>query len=165
MSDTYFSAGELKQMGFKKVGNNVFVSRDARLFAIEGELGDSVRIDVFAVLTGKIFLGKNVHISPFCFLGGTGGEIRMQDGSGMSTHVSIFTKSDDYSAMSAPGKKSTGNVLVGENTILGAGTKILPGITIGKNTKISSGCVIDRDIESDALIIHRGLSLVPFHSA
>jgi carbonic anhydrase/acetyltransferase-like protein (isoleucine patch superfamily) len=155
------TAEELIDMGFSYVGKNVMVSRDARLFAIEGSLDDGVRIDTYAVLTGKIRLGKNVHVSPFCFLGGTGGEIFMDDYSGMSTNVSIFTKSDNYK-MRNPEKisKESGNVSIGRKSIIGSGTIILPGVSIAEYASIGCNCVIADNVEKGAIIISRGAGLI-----
>ena len=106
-----YSKTELIGLGFTSVGDGVVVSKDARLYEICGAIGDSVRIDAFSILTGRIVLGANVHISPFCFLGGTGGVIEIKHHSGLSSHVSVFTKSVDYSAQQLEGAdKITGDV-------------------------------------------------------
>lgn len=156
-----YSRAELLDMGFSSVGDNVMVSKDARLFAVTGSLGTGVRIDAFAILTGHVELGDNVHISPFCFLGGTGGVIKMEKNSGLSSHVSVYTKSADYSNPGCGSEnKLAGDVRVGENSIIGSGTKIMPGVMINDNVSISCNCVINKDIEKGSIIINRGLGLV-----
>lgn len=155
-----YSREELLKMGFKSVGKDIFVSKDARFFSISGKLGDGVRIDAFSILTGHVELGRNVHISPFCFLGGTGGAIRMGANSGVSTHVSIFTKSADYSKQSLDTPKLMGNVTIGEHSIVGAGSTVMPGSKIGKNTSIGCNSVITGFIKAGSIIISRGTGLV-----
>lgn len=152
---------ELLNFGFEAVGENVMVSRDARLFAVSGSLGNGVRIDAFAILTGHIELGADVHISPFCFLNGTGGIIKMDANSGVSSHVSIFTKSADYTGDDLlTAAKITGDVHVGANSIIGAGCKIMPKVTIETNVSIGCNCVINSDIENSSIIVNRGMGLI-----
>ena len=156
-----YSKTELIGIGFASVGNGVVVSKDARLYEINGVLGDSVRIDAFSILTGRIVLDANVHISPFCFLGGTGGVIEMKHHSGLSSHVSVFTKSADYSTHQREGAdKITGDVYIGEHTVIGSGTKILPGTTISEHVSVGCNSVINQNIERGSIIVSRNMGLV-----
>jgi acetyltransferase-like isoleucine patch superfamily enzyme len=159
---TEYTRAELLALGFDSVGDDVMVSRDARFFAISGHLGDAVRIDAFAVLTGHIELGNGVHISPFCFLGGSGGKIVMEDRSGLSTHVSVFTKSDDYRVTNLEaGKKLEGDVVIKAHSIVGSGSRVMPGIVIHEDASIGCNSVVNKDIERGAIVINRGMGLVP----
>src|SRR6185295_7819409 len=90
------SREELLAIGFSAVGSDCKVSRHAHFFATSGKLGDGVRIDALAILTGHIELDDHAHVSPFSFLGGTGGKIKFGKHAGISTHCSLFTKTDDY---------------------------------------------------------------------
>jgi acetyltransferase-like isoleucine patch superfamily enzyme len=160
MSDIY-SKEELLNLGFKFIGKGVFVSKDARFFAITGELGEGVRIDAYSILTGHIVLGRNVHISPFCFLSGTGGTIRMGSNSGVSAHVSVFTKSVDYSKqILADAPKLTGNVSIGDYSVVGSGSTIMPGSKIGKNVSIGCNCVINGPVQKGTILVSRGIGLI-----
>jgi acetyltransferase-like isoleucine patch superfamily enzyme len=160
MSDIY-SKKELLGLGFKSIGKGAIVSKDARFFVIEGELGPGVRIDAYSILTGRIVLGKNVHISPFCFLGGTGGTIRMASYSGLSTHVSIFTKSADYSKQSLENNlKLTGKVSIGDYSIIGSGSTVMPGSKIGKQVSIGCNSVVNGSIQTGSVIVNRGIGLI-----
>ncbi|MGD2117442.1 MAG: hypothetical protein PVG66_03725 [Chromatiales bacterium] len=155
-----YSREQLIELGFEQVGKDVRVSCDARLFAINGRLGDSVRIDAYAILTGHIVLGNSVHISPFCFLGGTGGVIEMQDHAGLSTHVSVFTKSDDYSDAVVGADKLTGDVFIGERSIVGSGCTIMPGVQIEHDVSVGINCVINQKLDKGSLVVNRGIGLV-----
>ncbi len=155
-----YSREDLLKIGFKSVGKATLVSKDARFFSVQGELGDGVRIDAFSILTGHILLGKNVHVSPFCFLGGTGGTIRMGPHSGLSTHVSVFTKSADYSKQTLDAPKLTGNVSIGNHSIVGSGSTVMPGSKIGKNASLGCNCVIQGSVPAGSIIVSRGTGLV-----
>lgn len=153
---------ELTKLGFSRIGADTRISKEAKFYTTLGELGDKVRIDTYAICTGEINLSDYVHISPFCFLGGTGGKIIMGAYSGISTHVSIFTKSDDYSTnRTGTAKKLFGDVVIGQYSIIGSGTKILPGVKIGNFVSIGCNCVINRDIPDHTIIISRASALLP----
>jgi acetyltransferase-like isoleucine patch superfamily enzyme len=163
-SKTYtntYTKEELLKLGFSKVGDDPMVSKDARFFGVSGTLGDQVRIDAFAILTGRIELGDGVHVSPFCFMGGTGGVIRMGERSGISTHVSIFTKSDDYSVDGKDRGKVSGPVTIGRNSIVGSGSMVAPGVTIGDHVSIGCHAVVNHDIQPGMVLVSRGLGLMP----
>ena len=152
---------ELLARGFREVGKGVQVSRDARFFGVDGVLGDEVRIDAFAILTGRIRLHAGVHISPFSFLSGAGGVIEMHPGSGVASRVTIYTKSADYTGSEvSASKKVAGDVSIGENSIVGTGSTIMPGVSIGPNVSIATNSVVTKDIEAGSIVINRGLQLV-----
>jgi galactoside O-acetyltransferase len=54
-------------------------------------IGDYSRIDDFYVLSGKITIGRNVHIAVFCNLAGGEPGLTMEDFSGLAYHVNVFT--------------------------------------------------------------------------
>ena len=160
MEDNY-SRQELMALGFSEVGDNLMVSRDVRFYAIEGKLGDGVRIDTYGILSGNIELGDNVHISPFCFLSATGGKITMKPNSGIGPHVAILTKSDDYTAADLTSSdKVAGDITVGENCIIGSGCKIFPGSTIGHDASLGSNCIVTGDINPGDIVVSRSASLI-----
>lgn len=152
---------ELLALGFSQVGANTRVSRRAVFYNVSGAIGDGARIDDFAILTGHVEVGENTHVSPFCFLGGTGGKITLAAGSGMSTHVSIFTKSDDYQqATNGPRDKVTGDVRIGRHSILGAQCVVLPGATIGQNCSFGVGCTLSGDFPDGGRYVSVGIKSV-----
>jgi len=154
---------ELLELGFESVGQNTMVSRDARFYSISGKIGDYTRIDAFAILTGHIELDTHVHISPFSFLGGTGGKIHFMDNSGISTHVSIFTKSDNYRNNSLENKEQSkiiGDVTIGKNSIIGFSSVVMPGVTVSENVSIGANSIIARNVNAGEIIISKGVGLI-----
>ena len=49
--------------------------------------------------------------------------------------------------------RSEGGVKIGDNVMLGAGSKILNGVTIGDNAKVGANCVVVQDIPADATCV------------
>ena len=107
------------------------------------------------VSTGYMFT------SALQFLGGTGGVSQMDDNAGLSSHVSIFTKSADYRVIDLENSdKVEGDVHIGKNSIIGSGSKIMPCITIGDNVSVGCNCVIGKNIEGGSIIVSKSLALV-----
>ena len=59
-----------------------------------------MRIDDFAIISGKVTLGNYIHIAQFCGLYGGSAGIEMEDYTGLSSKCSLYATSDDYSGMS-----------------------------------------------------------------
>jgi len=147
MSDTsFYSQEELLELGFRKVGTNVLVSRFARFYDISNiQIGNHVRIDDFCILSGNIQLGSYIHISPYSALYGRFG-IVMEDFTGLSPRCTVFSASDDFSgeymvSPMVPDKLT--NVAGGKVTIkrfsqVGAGTVILPNVMLEEGTAVGA---------------------------
>ena len=81
---SFYSEIELKELGLKRCGYNVKISRYARLYSPQSiSIGNNVRIDDFCILSGNITLGNNIHISAFVALYGAEG-IEFEDYTGIS---------------------------------------------------------------------------------
>lgn len=147
---------ELEEMGFAALGRDVQVSDLAKFYGTSRiSLGDEVRIDDFCVLSsgeGGIRLGRNVHIAVFCSLMGKG-RITLEDFSGLSSRVSIYSSNDDYSgaAMTNPTLPSEftqvihAEVTLCRHAIVGAGSVILPGVTLEQGAVVGALSLVTRD--------------------
>lgn len=142
---SYLTDDEVKALGLKSVGSNVKISSKASLYEVDKiELGDFCRIDDFSILSGRISIGKYVHITPMCLIAGGSPGILVGDFSTFAYGVKIFTQSDDYSGMtmcnSLIPKKYKKEIFlpinVGRQVIIGAGATIMPG------ANISEGCAV-----------------------
>lgn len=147
-SSNFLTPSEVADLGLAASGVDVQISRDARIFgASRVSLGDHVRIDAFTFIAAgaPVAIGNYVHIAPFCSLSGQGGII-MEDFSGLSGRVSIYTSSDDYSGRTMTNStvpaelKNVTNALihVGRHAIVGAGTVLLPGASIGEGSAVGA---------------------------
>jgi len=158
----YLSQHALDQFGFQSLGENVRISTLASIYNPHLiRLGDNVRIDDFTVVSASeepFSIGSFVHISTHCILIGRSA-LTMKDYSGLSGRVSIYTSSDDYSGefMTNPTipEKFTNvvsaPVVLGEHVIVGAGSVILPGVTVGIGSAISSLALVTKDVPDHAI--------------
>lgn len=42
---------------------------------------------------------------------------------------------------------------IGDNVLLGAGSKVLPAVNIGNNVKVGANCVVVEDIPDNATVV------------
>jgi len=155
---SFYSAEELAELGIGRYGEEVLVSRDARIFRPEQlELGSHVRIDAFSIIScgeGGISLGDHVHIGAFAFFSGAG-RIEIHDFTGLSSRVSIYSTNDDYSGESLTGPTvpdryrnvTSAPVMIGKHVIIGGCTIILPGVTVGEGAAIGALSLVSHDID------------------
>ncbi len=155
MNDSFLSKGELKKMGFKKLGNNVLISKNACFYGIEQcEIGNNVRIDDFCILSGTIIIGNYVHISAYSVLYGKLG-IEMEDFTGLSPRCTIFSASDDFSGEwligpMVPPKYTNiigGKVIIRRFSQIGAGSIIMPGVTISEGVAVGAMSFVRQDLD------------------
>ena len=152
----FLSPEQLAGVGFKKVGKNVLISDKASIYnADQIEIGDNSRIDDFCAVSGKVSLGRNVHVAVFCNLAGGTEGIVMEDFSGLAYGCHVFSQSDDYSGrtMTNPTvptkykdeiKKA---VHIGRHCIIGACSVIFPGVTIAEGTSVGALSMVNESTE------------------
>lgn len=152
----FYTESQLGQLGLKSFGKNVLISDKASLHGCSRiEIGNNVRIDDFCILSageGGIIIGNNVHIATFASIVGKN-TIKFCDFSGISSRVSIFSSSDDYSGKhmtnpTVPDKYKNvhhGDVILEKHVIIGCGAVILPGVTIGEGTAIGAMTLIHKN--------------------
>jgi galactoside O-acetyltransferase len=152
----HISREVIEQMGFATVGENVMISDRASFYNCAAiSIGSNVRIDDFCVLAagaGGIHLGNYVHIAVGATLIGAG-RITMLEFSGLSSRVSIYSSSDDYSGatMTNPTvpSKYTGvthaDVFLGKHVIVGSGSVILPGVRLEDGVAVGALSLVSRD--------------------
>jgi galactoside O-acetyltransferase len=154
MNNSFLTKEELQDMGFSSIGDNVLISRNANFYGIENiSIGNNVRIDDFCILSGKIILGSNIHISAYSALYGAYG-IELMDYSGISPRSTIFSASDDFSGdyLIGPMIKSSftnvigGKVLMEKYTQLGASTVVLPTCTISEGAVTGSMTLVNKTL-------------------
>jgi acetyltransferase-like isoleucine patch superfamily enzyme len=157
LGGTYLTEVDLMGLGFRRVGRNVRVHDRASLYGLENiSLGDHVRIDDFAVViaSGPLNVGSYVSIHNFCFLGARAG-ITLEDFVTLAPGSKLFSASDDYSGACLTGpvvpRELTGGtcapVVLRRHTIIGAGSVILPGCTLGEGCAVGALSLVVGDLE------------------
>ncbi|MDZ4097101.1 MAG: acyltransferase [Methylophilaceae bacterium] len=149
----------VESLGFAAVGDSVQISDKASFYGANRiTLGDHVRIDDFCVLAAGvsgIVIGNYVHIAVSSSLIGAG-KITLADFSGLSSRVSIYSSTDDYSGgtLTNPTVPSeyTGvthaDVYLGKHVIVGSGSVILPGVTLEEGVAVGALSLVQKRCEA-----------------
>jgi len=155
----YYTQFELEAFGFKSLGENVKLSKLASIYNAKNiEIGDNSRIDDFCVLSageGGICIGRHVHISVYTSIMGAG-EIVLQDYTGLSSKCALYSSNDDYSGkfMTNPTVPSEftnvshAPVKIKKHSLVGAGSIILPGVTIEECVAVGAFSLVNKSLEA-----------------
>jgi len=104
----------------------------------------------------RIRISDNVFVWHYTILDGTGG-LEIGEGSQIGAWVGIFTHSshiairiygNHYQEIPEQEKQGypTASVQIGKYVFIGAGAMILPGVTIGDGSLISTGAIVTRNV-------------------
>lgn len=155
----FYAQSELEELGFKYLGKNVKLSKLASIYNAKNiEIGDNSRIDDFCVLSageGGISIGRYVHIAVYTSIMG-GGRVVMEDFTGLSSKCALYSSNDDYSGEfmtnpTVPSQFTNVNhapVTIKKHSLVGAGSIILPGVTIGECAAVGSLSLVNKSLES-----------------
>lgn len=160
---SYYSAAELKKIGFKKLGKNVKISSKSSIYAADKiSIGNNVRIDDFCILSAGdegIEIGNNIHIACYTSIIGRK-KITISDFANISARVSIYSISDDFSGASLTNptipdkykKLIQAPVKIGRHVVIGNGSIILPGITIEDGSAIGALSLVKNDVKQNNIV-------------
>lgn len=168
---SYLTNQQLQDLNFKYIGKNVKLSDKASIYNPENiSIDDNSRIDDFCILSAGIsgiHIGQYVHIAAYSSLVGEG-LIYLSDFSGISSRVSIYSSSDDYSGSFLTNPtlpkiyKNTvsQDVYLGKHVIIGAGSIILPGTRLNQGIAVGAlSLVIGK--EYTEFMIYAGIPAAP----
>ena len=162
MNDDFLRDDELAQLGLAAIGADVRISRHALLIGAERiAIGDRSRIDAFSVLAAgeRLTIGRNVHIGAHAAVLGRG-PVDIGDFASISARCTIFSSSDDYSGetMTNPTVPDTyrgtvdARVVVNCHVILGAGTTVLAGVTLGESAAVGAMSLVKEDVAAFTIV-------------
>lgn len=149
----FLSREQMLSMGFKFLGKNVCISDRAAIYnADQIHVGDNSRIDDFCVVSGKVSVGRNVHIAVFCNVAGGSEGITLEDFSGLAYGCHVFSQSDDYSGRTltnptVPTKykqEVRKAVHIGRHCIVGTSSLIFPGVTLGEGCSVGAMSMVTK---------------------
>ena len=153
----YLSKKALSALKLKKIGRNVLISKDARIYSPSTLIiGDNTRIDDFCILSGNIKIGNNVHFAPHCVVSGKKSLIEFCDYSGLAFGCRILGVSDDYSgkSMTNPTVNSEYKnltdlpVYIGKHVIIGANSVVMPGCKMDEGSALGAMSLLTKNVES-----------------
>lgn len=155
----FLTREQLERMGFARLGDDVSIS-DKASFYNPGQItiGHHVRIDDFCVLSagvGGIELGSHIHIAVYTSLIGAG-TIKLSDFCNLSSRVSVYSSSDDYSGRTLTNPTVPDqykavlhkDVFLGKHVIVGSGSVILPGAVLEEGVAVGALSLVSKRCEA-----------------
>ena len=158
-----YTPDELRELGVA-FGDDVTIHRSVAIFGGEYlRIGSHVRIDAFCVLTasgGGVTIGNRIHLSTHAVVLGGGAAVTLEDFCCLSVHTALFTSADSFSGTVLAGPMvptemrivKNAPVIVGRHVLIGAGTVILPGVTLGLGSAVGAMSLVREDVEPFALM-------------
>ena len=155
MRTSFYSQEELAGLGLKSFGEQVLISRNASIYSPECvSLGHHVRIDDFCIISGTVTLGSYIHVSAYNGLYARYG-IELEDYSGISPRCTLFSATDDFGGNYLIGpmvppeltRVSGGKITIKRFCQIGAGSIIMPGVTLGEGVAVGAMSLVKTDLE------------------
>ncbi|MBQ4114695.1 acyltransferase [bacterium] len=166
--NSFYNKEELKNLGLKSFGKQVLISKKCSIYSPEKiEIGDNVRIDDFCILSGKIKIGTNVHISAYSALYAGDYGINIKDYAGISSRCTLYAQTDDYSGNYMVGAclpDNVRNIIGGEiildkYSIIGSSSVILPNTVVSEGVAIGAMSFLEKNTTTEPWYIYVGSPL------
>lgn len=143
---------------FKSLGENVAVYSLAKILHPENiSIGAESVIDDFVFMYGAgkgIQIGKFCHITVRCVLE-SGGLLQIGDFSTIAYGGIVLASTDDYKGNGLTGLGKFGekyrklynlDTRIGRHVLIGAGSIVLPGVTIGDGCSVGAGSLVTKNL-------------------
>lgn len=122
--------------------------------------GAEFRAGAYAICCSKISLGDRVVIRPGCMLfadpRNEGAGITIEDDVMLGSGVHIYVHNHKFDDPSVPiinqGHYQSEPVLLERGSWVGAGTIILPGVTVGRNAVVGAGSIVTKDVPAFTVV-------------
>lgn len=143
-----------------KCGENVIIEDGVRIFYPENiEFGDNVYIGHDTIIKGyyntKLIIGSNTWIGQNCFIHGAGG-VTIGASVGIGPHVKIHAAKHKELGIDTPilfSELDFLSITIEDNCNIGIGAVILPGVNIGRGSKIGANAVVNKNIEQYSVAV------------
>lgn len=169
----YDSSGGVSELRFASIGNAVRIDPSARFYGAEHiRIGDNVRIDAFSMISAGpcgVCIGNNVHIAAGVYIFGSAATVTIESFAGISSRVAVYTATDDYVDGNLTGptvpdrfrKMKAGPVKLGRHAIVGSGSVILPGVTLGFGASVGALTLVRKDVPDGQVVYGNPMQVMP----
>src|SRR5262249_27727376 len=125
------------------------------------EIGDNSRIDDFCLISGRVCIGKNVHIAGMCLVAGGSLGVYFEDFSGISYGVRIFSQSDDYFGHYLTGptipsqykREIKAPVYIRKHVIVGTSSVVLPGVDVAEGCSVGAMSLVTKSTDPWTIVL------------
>ena len=156
----------IARVKLKSCGKYLNISNKARLVNLKYvEVGDNFIMDEFAEIycnpinneiVPSLVIGDNVHLSKHCCIG-CSNKVVLENDVRLAPYCHITDRNHIYTDVNKPiwkqAAESPGPVIIGQQTWLGFGVQVMPGVSIGKHCVIAAGSIVTKDIPDYSVAI------------
>lgn len=152
---------------FRKANiNNVVVHPSVKIYpqvVLSTEYGGSIKIGkssevLYGVICmtygGSIEIGENCSINPYTVLYGHGG-LKIGNNVLIAGHCLIIPANHKFENLNIPinsqGESRKG-IIIEDNVWIGAGCRILDGVTIGSGSIVAAGAVVNNNVPENSIV-------------
>ncbi len=151
--------GEFSPSQFARLGQGVVFEPGVLVFHPEHiEIGDNVYVGHGAILKGyykgRMVIGSHTWIGQGAFFHAAG-NITIGSTVGIAPHVKILTSSHVEAGREVPilaAPIELAPVVVGDDSDIGIGAILLPGVSVGRGALVGAGAVVTRDVPEWAVV-------------
>jgi acetyltransferase-like isoleucine patch superfamily enzyme len=119
------------------------------------KIGDHFKIYencIIAVGKGEIIIGNHGLLGVGTYINCGNEKLTIGNGVAVAPFCKIFTYSHHYASEEMIiNTYKKGDITIEDNVLVGSSTIILPGVTIGRNSIIAAGSIVNADIPSNAI--------------
>lgn len=163
--------GNFNPSDFKKLGQNVVFENGVMVFHPENiMIGDNVYVGHQTILKGyyigEFIIGEGTWIGQQCFFH-SAGNIYIGKNVGIGPGVKVITSYHSEVGIEIPvlhSKLIFEKVVIEDNSDLGMGSVILPGVKIGKGAIVGAGAVVTKDVPDYAVVIGSPARILRFRN-
>lgn len=159
----WLTHGQLKSVGFAAIGSDVLIDASVVIYGAEYiSVGSHVRIDAFSDLSagpGELIIGDHVHLAAAVHIFAAAG-VTIASFAGLASGASVYSVSDKYSggALTNPTVPAdlrdvtAGPVSLGRYVVVGAGSVILPGVSLGEGAAVGALTLVHRSVPENVVV-------------
>ena len=120
------------------IGDQVFIGRNTIIYCQNGDIsigmGSNIGSNCQIFSSGKCSIGDNVLIAAYVYVIGGGHDYEQDD-----------TPVIDQ-------ERSAKGIVIGDGVWIGAGVKILDGVSVGRDAILAAGSVVTKDVPDNAIV-------------
>jgi acetyltransferase-like isoleucine patch superfamily enzyme len=163
--------GKFNKTDFRKFGEGVVFESGILVFHPENiSIGNNVYIGHQTILKGyynaELTIDDGTWIGQQCFFH-SGGNLRIGKNVGIGPGVKIITSYHSEEGINKPvlhSKILFEEVTVDDDSDLGVGSIILPGVKIGKGVVVGAGAVVTKDVPDYAVVVGSPARIIKYRN-